>query len=199
MTHLPTTSLADYLAALAAATPTPGGGSAAGVTGAMGAALVEMVAGLSLAKGESEHTAVQRTALDRARAARSELLALAEEDATAFTAFMGALKLPNNSESERAARAATLSSAAQRAAEVPLATLRASVTVAEAAKSITDRSLASAESDLAVAARFARAAGESAAENVEANLPFIEDAETRGTLARQTQAALSALHRATPQ
>ena len=59
MTHLATTSLADYLAALAAATPTPGGGSAAGVTGAMGAALVEMVAGLSLAKGEGEHTAVR--------------------------------------------------------------------------------------------------------------------------------------------
>ena len=199
MTHLPSTSLADYLAALAAATPTPGGGSAAGVTGAMGAALVEMVAGLSLAKGESEHTAYQRTALDRARAARSELLTLAEEDATAFTAFMDALKLSKNSESERAARTAALSTAAQRAAEVPLATLRATVAVAEAAKSITDRSLASAESDLAVAARFARAAGESAAENVEANLPFIEDAETRGTLARQTQAALSELHRATPQ
>ena len=71
MTHLPTTSLGDYLAALAAATPTPGGGSAAAVTGATGAALVEMVAGLSLAKGESEHTAVQRTALDRASMERT--------------------------------------------------------------------------------------------------------------------------------
>jgi formiminotetrahydrofolate cyclodeaminase len=165
----------------------------------MGAALVEMVAGLSLAKGESEHTAVQRTALDRARAARSELLTLAEEDVTAFTAFIEALKLPKTSESERAVRTTALSTAAQRAAEVPLATLRASVTVAETAKSITDRSLASAESDLAVAARFARAAGESAAENVEANLPFIEGAEIRATLAHQTEAALIALRRATPQ
>lgn len=199
MTRLSTTSLADYLAALAAATPSPGGGSAAGLTGALGAALVEMVAGLSLAKGESEHSAVQRTALVRARAARSELLTLAEEDATAFTAFMEALKLPKGSASERDARTAALSAAAQRAAEVPLATLCATVAVAEAAQSITDRSLASAESDLAVAARFARAGGESAANNIETNLPFIEDAEVRGTLARQTNAALSALHRATPQ
>jgi formiminotetrahydrofolate cyclodeaminase len=112
---------------------------------------------------------------------------------------MEALKLPKNSESERAVRTTALSTAAQRAAEVPLATLRASVTVAETAKSITDRSLASAESDLAVAARFARAAGESAAENVEANLPFIEGAEIRATLAHQTEAALIALRRATPQ
>jgi formiminotetrahydrofolate cyclodeaminase len=52
---------------------------------------------------------------------------------------------------------------------------------------------------LAVAARFARAAGESAAENVEANLPFIEGAEIRATLAHQTEAALIALRRATPQ
>jgi formiminotetrahydrofolate cyclodeaminase len=199
MTRLPSTSLADYLAALAAATPTPGGGSAAGLTGAMGAALVEMVAGLSLAKSESEHSAVQRASLERATEARSELLLLAEEDAAAFTAFMQALKLPKSSESERDMRTATLSSAAQRAAEVPLATLRAAVTVAEAARTLAERSLLSAASDLAVAARFARAAGESAAENVESNLPYIEDAETRAELARQTEAALHALRRATPQ
>jgi len=199
MTHLPSTSLGEYLAALAAATPTPGGGSAAGLTGAMGAALVEMVAGLSLAKSESEHAAVQRAVLERATAVRSELLLLAEEDAAAFTAFMQALKLPKSSESERDTRTAALSSAAQRAAEVPLATLRAAVTVAEAARTLADRSLLSAASDLAVAARFARAAGESAAENVESNLPYIEDAETRAELARQTEAALHALRRATPQ
>jgi formiminotetrahydrofolate cyclodeaminase len=199
MTHLPSTSLGEYLAALAAATPTPGGGSAAGLTGAMGAALVEMVAGLSLAKSESEHAAVQRAALERATAVRSELLLLAEEDAAAFTAFMQALTLPKGSESERDTRTAALSSAAQRAAEVPLATLRAAVTVAEAARTLAERSLLSAASDLAVAARFARAAGESAAENVESNLPYIEDAETRAELARQTEAALHALRRATPQ
>ena len=199
MTHLPTTSLADYLAALAAATPTPGGGSAAGVTGAMGAALVEMVAGLSLAKGEREHAAVQREARDKAGAARGELLALAAEDAAAFNAFIEALRLPRSSEPERAARTVALSHAAQRAAEVPLATLRAAVAVAELARSLEDRSIFSASSDLAVAARFARAAGESAAENVEANLPYIEDAQTRAEIASQTVASLAALHRATPQ
>ena len=199
MTHLPSTSLGEYLAALATATPTPGGGSAAGLTGAMGAALIEMVAGLSLAKSESEHSAVQRAVLERATAVRSELLVLAEEDAAAFTAFMQARKLPKGSESEQNIRTAALSSAAQRAAEVPLATLRAVVTVAEAAQTLAERSLLSAASDLAVAARFARAAGESAAENVESNLPYIEDAETRSELARQTEAALHALRHATPQ
>ncbi len=199
MMRLPNTTLADYLDALAAATPAPGGGSAAGVAGALGAALVEMVAGLSLAKGEGEHAGLQRAALERARTARTELLGLAEDDAVAYSAFMEALGLPRASDTERAARTVALSAAAQRAAEVPLATLRATVTVAEAARSIADRSLASAASDLDVASRFARAAGESAAENVEANLPYIEDAEMRATLASQANAALSALRRATPQ
>ncbi|MFM8177288.1 MAG: cyclodeaminase/cyclohydrolase family protein [Candidatus Limnocylindrus sp.] len=199
MKDLPSTSLADYLDALAAATPAPGGGSAAGLIGAAGAALVEMVAGLSLAKGATEHTALQDDARRRAADARNELLSLAEADANAYTAFIHALRLPSGSESERAARMEALSTAAQRAAEVPLAILRAAVAAAEAAQTLGGRSLLSAASDLAVAARFARAAGESAAENVEANLPYIEDAETRVELARQTESALGALQRATPQ
>lgn len=199
MKDLPSTSLADYLDALAAATPAPGGGSAAGLIGAAGAALVEMVAGLSLAKGATEHTALQDDARRRAADARNKLLLLAEADANAYTAFIHALRLPSGSESERAARTEALSTAAQRAAEVPLAILRAAVAIAEAAQTLGGRSLLSAASDLAVAARFARAAGESAAENVEANLPYIEDAETRVELARQTESALGALQRATPQ
>lgn len=199
MKDLPSTSLADYLDALAAATPAPGGGSAAGLIGAAGAALVEMVAGLSLAKGATEHTALQDDARRRAADARNKLLLLAEADANAYTAFIHALRLPSGSERERAARTEALSTAAQRAAEVPLAILRAAVAIAEAAQTLGGRSLLSAASDLAVAARFARAAGESAAENVEANLPYIEDAETRVELARQTESALGALQRATPQ
>ena len=202
MTHLSTTSLTSYLDALAAATPAPGGGSAAGVTGAMGAALVEMVAGLSLAKlgaQGGEHSALQQASLERARSARAELLQLAEDDAVAYGAFMEALKLPKSSDDERAARTSAISAAAQRAAEVPLATLRATVAVAEAARSIQDKSLLAAASDLEVAARFARASGESAAENVEANLPYLDDPQTRAEIASQTSAALTALHRATPQ
>ena len=202
MTHLSTTSLASYLDALASATPAPGGGSAAGVAGAMGAALVEMVAGLSLVKSGAmgdEHSGLQRTALERARSARAELLQLADDDAAAYGAFMEALKLPKSSDDERTARTFAISTAAQRAAEVPLATLRATVAVAEAARSIMDKSLLAAASDLEVAARFARASGESAAENVEANLPYIDDPQTRAEIASQTSAALTALHRATPQ
>ena len=90
-----------------------------------------------------------------------------------------------------------MSVAAERAAEVPLHTLRAITSIAEAARLLTGRSLASAASDLDVALRFARAAGLSAAENIEVNLPFIDNPETRATLASQTAASVAALERST--
>jgi formiminotetrahydrofolate cyclodeaminase len=191
-------TLADYLAALAAPTPAPGGGAAAAVSGATAAALVEMVAGLSLKKSpDGADAALQQRTVAQMTTIRNELLALADDDANAYDAFIHAMRLPKGEEHEREARNRAMSAAAERAAAVPLQTLRAIGSVAEAARLLTGRSLASAASDLDVALRFARAAGLSAAENVEANLPYIDDPETRATLASQTAAAVAALERTT--
>ena len=191
-------TLTDFLAGLAAPTPAPGGGAAAAVSGATAAALVEMVAGLSLKKSPDGVDAAlqQRTAAQMATL-RAELLTLADDDANAYNAFIQAMRLPKSEEQEREARGRAMSAAAERAAAVPLRTLRAIGSVAEAARLLTGRSLVSAASDLDVALRFARAAGLSAAENVEANLPYIDDPETRATLASQTAAAVAALERTT--
>ena len=191
-------TLTDFLAGLAAPTPAPGGGAAAAISGATAAALVEMVAGLSLKKSPdgAEAALQQRTAAQMA-ALRAELLTLADDDANAYNAFIQAMRLPKVEEHERDARSRAMSAAAERAAEVPLKTLRAISAAAEAARLLTGRSLVSAASDLDVALRFARAAGLSAAENVEANLPFIDDPETRATLANQTAASVAALERLT--
>jgi len=192
-------SLASYLASLAAPTPAPGGGSAAAVAAGMAAALVEMVAALSLAKQpDGGDAAQQQGARDRAAAARVTLLQYAEDDAAAYTAFIEALRLPKNTNEEREVRTVAISAAAVRAAEVPLQTLQVATAIANDAAALTDRSLASAASDLEVARRFARAAGRSAADNVEANLPYIEEAETRARLAQRTVAALADLDRAAP-
>jgi len=191
-------TLTDFLAGLAAPTPAPGGGAAAAVSGATAAALVEMVAGLSLKKSPdgAEAALQQRTAAQMATL-RAELLTLADDDANAYNAFIQAMRLPKVEEHERDARSRAMSAAAEHAAKVPLKTVRAITTAAEAARLLTGRSLVSAASDLDVALRFARAAGLSAAENVEANLPFIDDPETRATLANQTAASVAALERLT--
>ena len=191
-------TLTDFLAALAAPTPAPGGGAAAAISGATAAALVEMVAGLSLKKSPdgAEAALQQRTAAQMATL-RAELITLADDDANAYNAFIQAMRLPKVEEHERDARSRAMSAAAEHAAKVPLKTLRAITTAAEAARLLTGRSLVSAASDLDVALRFARAAGLSAAENVEANLPFIDDPETRASLANQTAASVAALERLT--
>lgn len=191
-------TLTDFLAALAAPTPAPGGGAAAAISGATAAALVEMVAGLSIKKSPDGADAAlqQRTAAQMATL-RAELLTLADDDANAYNAFIQAMRLPKVEEHERDARSRAMSAAAEHAAKVPLKTLRAITAAAEAARLLTGRSLVSAASDLDVALRFARAAGLSAAENVEANLPFIDDPETRATLANQAAASVAALERLT--
>jgi formiminotetrahydrofolate cyclodeaminase len=157
-----------------------------------------MVAGLSLKKSPDGADAAlqQRTAVQMATI-RGELLTLADDDAAAYDTFIQAMRLPKVEESEREERSRAMSVAAERAAEVPLHTLRAIGSVAEAARLLTGRSLASAASDLEVALRFARAAGLSAAENIEVNLPFIDNPETRATLANQTAASVAALERST--
>ena len=198
MTSFAEQTLADFIAALAAPTPTPGGGAAAAMSGATAAALVEMVAGLSLKKSpDGADAALQQRVAAQMRTIRDDLLRLADDDARAYDGFIQAARLPKVEEGEREARGRAMSAAAERAAAVPLQTLRAISAVAEAARSLTNRSLLSAASDLDVALRFARAAGLSAAENVEANLPFIDNPETRATLANQTAAALAALERLT--
>lgn len=198
MTTLAHETLGDVLAALAAPTPAPGGGAAAAVSGAMAAALVEMVAGLSLGKSpDGPDASLQRESAARMSTLRAELLTLADDDADAYRAFIGALRLPKGDDREREARARAISAAAERAAQVPLETLLRATAVAESARGIMQRSLVSAASDLDVALRFSRAAGLSAADNIEVNLPYIEDPERRAALANRAAASLAALERAT--
>ena len=198
MTSFAQHTIDEFLAALAAPTPAPGGGAAAAISGAIAAALVEMVAGLSLKKSaDGSDAALQQRTAEQMATIRRELLTLADDDAQAYDAFIHAMRLPKGEEHERESRGRAMSAAAERAAAVPLQTLRAITSVAESARLLTNRSLVSAASDLDVALRFARTAGLSAAENVEANLPYIDDPETRTTIASQTAAAVATLERST--
>ncbi len=87
----------NFLDDLAAATPTPGGGSAAAHAGAMGAALVAMVARLTI--GKKKYAAVEaqmKEILNQAERLRCELTAAVDEDSAAFEGVMAAFKLPKD-------------------------------------------------------------------------------------------------------
>src|SRR5215210_2943814 len=94
--------VSGFLDALSSPEPTPGGGTAAAIAGAMGVSLLMMVGGLSKSRTDAASDAV---ALSEARAAlaslRDRLTGLADTDAEAFNQVMAAYRLPKASEQEK--------------------------------------------------------------------------------------------------
>jgi len=119
-------SLGRFLDELASPAPTPGGGSAAAIMGAMSAALVSMVCNLTIGKKDYEGVeGTMRQSLDEAEALRRRLTGMIAEDVQAFDALMAAYKLPRTSEQDRSTRAQAIQQALKRATDVPLACAQA--------------------------------------------------------------------------
>jgi len=171
MTDFANDSLAGFLDALASEAPTPGGGTAAATAAAMGAALAEMVAALTLSKEKyaESHEAVRPIA-DAARVARRDFLALAREDAEAYDAVVAARRLPRSSEEEKAARDRAIGAANRRATEVPMRTARAAAALLGRLPLLVERGNPNAASDVGSAALLLDAATEAALLNVGINL-----------------------------
>lgn len=170
-------SVGALLDALAAATPAPGGGSAAALVAAMSAGLIAMAAGLTVgrpryADAQDEMAAV----LNRAEALRRTLAGAADADMDAYLAVMAAYRLPKADDAQKAARAAAIAAAMRRAAETPLTTAGWCVELLALAGRATARGNPNASSDAAVAALLAHAGLRGAVRNVQINLHSLSDA-----------------------
>jgi glutamate formiminotransferase/formiminotetrahydrofolate cyclodeaminase len=173
-----------FLDALASKAPTPGGGSAAALAGAMSAALGAMVGRLTA--GRSRFADVRdevRELIIEAEKLRQALTEGMEEDAEAFNAVMAAYKLPKGTEKEQAKRHAATQRAMTHAAEVPLETAREVLRAMEIALTMTQKGNPNAVTDAASAVWLGMAALQSAALNVRINATSIDDQErARGWL-----------------
>ncbi len=166
----------NFLDALAAGEPTPGGGSAAAYCGAAAAALVAMVARLTLGRKKFAQVEEQmKQVLDRAEALRAGLTAAVERDAAAYQAVLSAFKLPKESPEQMAARLEAIQAATWQASQVPLEVARACLAVMELALQAMELVNPNALSDGATAAELAGAALRGAAYNVRINLAGIGD------------------------
>jgi len=163
---------------LASADPTPGGGSAATLVGAMGAALCAMVARIT---AESpRHAAVRdqaRSIVSEADRLRSRFEAARPLDEQAYGRVVEASALPKSSDEEKHARTAALQAALIGAAEAPLVAAGLAVeglALARRAQALGNEHLVS---DVECAQHFFRAARAAGAANVRINHRFIKDAE----------------------
>lgn len=155
---------------------TPGGGSAAALAGAMGASLVQMLAGLTKAhEGFADREKLLEAIVDQAQETRDHLLGYAAKDAEIYEGVLVAQRLPHETEEEQAARTEAIQAALKEATEVPLRIMEECLQVIGLAKNVLESGLHAAASDGAVGAVLARAGLQSASLTVKANLARLDD------------------------
>jgi len=173
--------LRRYVDDLAAKIPAPGGGSAAALLGAVGAALLSMVSNFTLGKERFKEVEgeVSRI-LERSERLRGRLLQLVDEDVCAYEKVSRAFKLPKGPERDREVQRAL-----REASAVPLEVLENSLKLLELASELVDKGNPALVTDVGIAALAAYAAMESALFNIEINLKWMRDEkfaeEMRGT------------------
>jgi glutamate formiminotransferase/formiminotetrahydrofolate cyclodeaminase len=175
----------DFLEALASASPTPGGGSAAAHAGALAAALVGMVARLTVGKKKYAEVETQMAALiPKADSLRAEFVKAVKADATAFDAVMSAMKMPKETEEQKTSRANAIDTATLEAAKQPLQVARMAVDCLGMVREAARLGNINAISDAGSAAALARACLAGSALNVRINVHSLSNPEPGAQLIR---------------
>jgi methenyltetrahydrofolate cyclohydrolase len=171
------TPINEALAAFRSTAPTPGGGSASALAGALGASLLAMVAGMP------RHRAASEEDVDRLHAAASRcaqvseaLAALIDRDSDAYELVVAAYKLPKTSEAEKADRSARIQEGLTGAIDVPLDIVQRCADAIETGPVVARFGNPNAASDVGVALELLTAGWRGARLNIEINLGSIKDA-----------------------
>lgn len=172
------TEISEYIEVLSSEAPAPGGGAVAALTAAQGAALIMMVANLTIGKKKyAEYEELNIGARDEARTYLEQLMRGVDEDKEAFEQVSKAYSMAKQTDSEKAARREAIAIASVGAADAPLKLMRAGVCALRLAADMIGKSNANLVSDLYVAALNLNAGVQAASYNVAANIPYIADRE----------------------
>lgn len=179
-------TITEFLEETASNRPVPGGGSIAAQSGATAAALVEMVANLTIGKKAYENVSDEmHQIILQATALRSFFIQAIDEDSNAFDGVMAAYKLPKENEQEKGIRSAKIENGTKQAALVPLEVARKSLEVIKLSDKVVLKGNKNAITDGAVSAMMARTAALSAIYNVKINLGTIKDIDFVNETARE--------------
>lgn len=183
--------LQNYLDELASAEPTPGGGSAAALSGAQAAALASMVVRLTIGKADyaPAQTEIEEI-LRQTEQLRALFQQLMQQDIDAYNALGLALKLSRGTPEEKSARTRAVQSALEQAALVPLDVVECAATLLRLCQRIAEIGNVNLLSDIAVAAALATGAGTGAAWIARVNLHLMKDLATVEALSSRLGEAL---------
>lgn len=176
--------IGEYLEALAGTQAMPGGGSAAGVIGALAAATAELMASLT-----REPTDALLEAKEKLAALRERALQCAREDEASYGGYLDALSLPKSTDDEKAARRTRLKETMEASARVPLALAVVGVEIVDTLESVILDGNKTVLGDAEAAIVMARATIDVCEINVKANLSFIKDEALADDLRESIDAA----------
>src|SRR3989440_1454445 len=169
-------SVREFSSGLAAKQPTPGGGSAAALAGALGAGLVSMVCQYTVGRERyAEVEEAARRVLARADELRVELEQAVDADVAAYGSYSQAQSMPRETEADQRERHAALQAALRESTEVPLGVAERCAELLELAAEAAEIGNPFLISDAAVGAEMAAAALASAELNVRLNVGGLED------------------------
>lgn len=176
-------TLNEYLDVAASKSPTPGGGSVSAVVATNAAAMVSMVANLTLGKkGYDDVQGLAQEVADGCAGLIAQLKDLTARDMKAFDIFMVAWRMPAGSDAEKKAKDEAMEKAAQNASQVPLEICKVCLEILKFAAKLAPTGNKGAISDVGVGAYVAEAALKACMLSVDINLPSIQTASFRQML-----------------
>ena len=184
-------TLRQFADLLASDAPAPGGCSAAGVCGAIGASLSSMVCALTLGRKKyAESQELAQAAMSEAQTLKDAFLSAMQRDTAAYNGFGAALALPKGTEEEKAARLAAMQEAMVECTRSPLHLMELCVKALELTASLVGKTNQNAMSDLGVSALSLDAAIQGAWLNVLTNLGSLKDPEQAAAFRQEGQELL---------
>ena len=171
-------TIQEFLDVLSSKEPVPGGGGASALAGALGNALGQMVANLTI--GKKKYAQVEdeiKELAERMKGIQGQFTALADQDAKVFAPLAKCYSLPSGTEEEKAYKAEVMEARLLDASLVPMEIMEKASEMLEIMDILADKGSRMAVSDVGVGVQFIRTALLGAVTNVYINTKSMKNRE----------------------